>query len=57
MAGVVMASYEDPLSDEFILEINRKATTWEVLICFFNNKNLLLSIDATLTAFDKMHIY
>lgn len=28
--ALVVASHEDPLSDEFILEINRKATTWKV---------------------------
>lgn len=30
--SAVLARSDDPLSDEFIAEINRKATTWQVMI-------------------------
>lgn len=31
--SLVVGSSDDPLSDEFIEEINRKATTWKVCVC------------------------
>lgn len=31
MITIVIANQNDPLSDEFIVEINKKATTWKVI--------------------------